>query len=58
MFKGKKSHIMRHPYLTLAVLGLAVTGAVTITNSIRGFINDKTRCLGNMVRSVRMDDNM
>ena len=58
MFKGKKSHIMRHPYLTLAVLGLAVTGAVTITNSIRGFISDKTRCLGNMVKSVRMDDNM
>lgn len=58
MLKGKKCHIMRHPYLTLTILGLAVTGAVTITNGIRGFLGDKTRCLGNMMKSVRGDENI
>ena len=58
MFKGNKSHIMRHPYLSLAVFGLAVTGAVTITNSIRGFIGDKSRCLTNMVKSMKDEHNM
>jgi hypothetical protein len=58
MLKGKKCHIMRHPYLTLAVLGLAATGAVAITNRVRGFLTDKTRCVGNMVKSIRMDENI
>ena len=58
MLKGKKCHLMRHPYLTLAILGLAVTGAVTITNSVRSFISDKSRCVGNMMKSVRGDENI
>ena len=58
MFCGKKSRIMRHPYLTLAVLGLAVAGAITITNNVRDFISDKSRCVGNMVKSVKGNENI
>lgn len=57
MLKGKKSHIMRHPYLTLTVLGLAATGAVVITNRVRCFLTDKTRCVSGMMRSIKMDEN-
>ena len=58
MLKGKKSHIMRHPYLTLTILGLAITGAVSITNRVRGFLGDKSRCVSNLCKSVREDENM
>lgn len=57
MYKARKGHIMRHPYLTLTILGLAVTGAVTITNHIKGFCMDKGRCVGNMVRGMKNDEN-
>lgn len=58
MLKARKGHIMRHPYLTLAVLGLAVTGAVTITNRAKYFFMDKGRCVSNMVKGMKSEENM
>lgn len=57
MLKGKKCHIMRHPYLTLTVMGLAAVGVMTITNKVRSFMSDKGRCVSGMMKSVRMDEN-
>ena len=57
MLKGKKCHIMRHPYLTLTVVGLAAVGVMTITNRLRSFMNDKGHLVGGMMKSVREDVN-
>lgn len=53
MFNGKKSHIMRHPYATLALLGLAAAGAVSIGERVRSFVSGKARCIGNMTAGMR-----
>ena len=58
MFNGKKSHIMRHPYLTLMVFGLATVGAMTITKGVKDYFCDKGRCVTNMMKSVRGDENI
>lgn len=57
MLKGKKCHIMRHPYLTLTVMGLAAVGVMTITNKVRSFMSDKSHCVSGMMKSARMDEN-
>ncbi len=49
--------MMRHPYLTLTVLGLAAVGAVSITEKVKCFFYDKTRCVGNMLTSMKKDEN-
>ena len=44
---------MRHPYATLTVLGLAAVGVVSITEKVKCFCYDKTRCVGNMISSMK-----
>ena len=57
MFSGKKGRMMRHPYLTLTVLGLATVGAISITEKVKYFFYDKTRCVSNMLTSMKKDEN-
>lgn len=53
MMKAKKGRMMRHPYATLAVFGLAATGAISITQKVKGFFKDKTTCVSNMVKGMK-----
>ena len=46
---------MRHPYVTLAVLGLATVGAVGIGQKVKSFVDNKTRCISGMVSSMKKD---
>ena len=55
MLKAKKGRIMRHPYLSLAVIGLAVTGAISISNKVKGFFKHKADCVGNMLHKKEED---
>lgn len=55
MFNNKKGSIMRHPYVTLAVLGLATVGAVGIGQKVKSFVDNKTRCISGMVSSMKKD---
>ena len=57
MFNGKKGRMMRHPYVTLTVLGLAAVGAVSITEKVKCFFYDKTKCVGNMISSMKKSEN-
>ena len=45
--------MMRHPYLSIAVLGLAAAGAVSITNKVKDFVKDKAGCITGMMQSVK-----
>lgn len=55
MFNGKKGIIMRHPYATLTVLGLAAIGTMSIGQKVKGFVTSKTRCISGMVGSMKKD---
>ena len=56
MFNNKKGSIMRHPYVTLTVLGLAAVGAVGIGQKVKGFVNSKARCISGMVGGMKKDN--
>ena len=53
MHMSKKGRMMRHPYLSIAVLGLAAAGAVSITNKVKDFVKDKAGCITGMMQSVK-----
>ena len=53
MFKGKKSHIMRHPYLSLAVFGLATAGVMSITKKTKKFLKEKMKCVSDAVKDMK-----
>ena len=55
MFNSKKGSIMRHPYVTLTVLGLAAVGAVGIGQKVKGLVMSKTRCISGMVSGMKKD---
>lgn len=57
MFNSKKGRIMRHPYVTLAVVGLAAVGAVSIGEKVKGFCCEKTKCVSNMLTSMKENKN-
>ena len=52
MFNRKKGRMMRHPYATLAVLGLAAVGVISISEKMKCFFGDKARCVSNMLSSM------
>ena len=56
MFNGKKGGIMRHPYLTLTVLGLATVGVISISDRIRCIFNSKPKCVENMLSMMKKDE--
>ena len=55
MFNSKKGSIMRHPYATLMIVGLAAAGAISIGEKIKSFCSSKTKCLEGMMHSMKKD---
>ncbi len=55
MFQSKKGHIMRHPYATLVIIGLATAGAMSIGEKVKSFCSGKTKCLSGMMHSMKKD---
>lgn len=53
MFSHKKGSIMRHPYVTIAVLGLAAVGAIGIGQKVKGFVDSKAKCLTGMMSGMK-----
>ncbi len=58
MFNNKKGHIMRHPYATLVIIGLAAAGAVSIGERIKSFCSCKTKSLSTMMSGMRSGSHM
>ncbi|MBO7196229.1 MAG: hypothetical protein J6V80_02740 [Clostridia bacterium] len=58
MFNGKKGRIMRHPYATLTLIGLAAVGAVSIGDKVKSFVMGKACCIGNMMHSLRKNSDI
>lgn len=55
MFNNKKPNILRHPYATLMIVGLAAAGAISIGEKIKSFCSSKTKCLEGMMHSMKKD---
>lgn len=55
MFQSKKGNIMRHPYATLLIIGLATAGAMSIGNKIKNICQGKSNCLSGMMHGVKKD---
>ena len=53
MFSNKKSSIMRHPYATLAIIGLAAVGAMSIGEKVKCFFTNKVHCVTNMMTGIK-----
>lgn len=58
MFSNKKGKIMRHPYATIVVLGLATVGAISITTKVKQFFKEKNCCVGNMFHGMKQNHEM
>jgi len=58
MFQRKKGRIMRHPYATLAVLGLAAIGVISISEKVKCFCGEKVKCVSNMLTSMKNSENI
>ena len=58
MFGNKKGSIMRHPYATLAIIGLATAGVISIGERIKCFCSGKTRALTGMMSNMRGGSHM
>ena len=56
MFNRKNGGIMRHPYLTLTVLGLATVGVISISDKIKCIFNSKPKCVENMFSMMKKDE--
>ena len=55
MLSNKNGRKMRHPYATLAIVGLAVAGAMSIASKTKKFVKEKTKCLSSMAKSMRYE---
>ena len=53
MFSHKKGSIMRHPYVTIAILGLAAVGAVGIGQKVKVFVDSKIKCINGMMNGMK-----
>jgi hypothetical protein len=58
VFNNKKGKIMRHPYATIVVLGLATVGAISITSKVKQFFKEKSCCVGNMFNGIKQNHEM
>ena len=47
---GKKEKKRRHPYMGLAILGLAAAGVVSIYNKGKQLVRSKARCMKDMMK--------
>lgn len=47
MFKGKSMGIMRHPYATLTIIGLATAGALSIASRVKTMLQGKMKTMEN-----------
>ena len=56
MFNRKKGGIMRHPYATLVVFGLAAVGVISIGEKMKCFFEGKAGCVRNMISSMGMGE--
>ena len=43
MLKGKTMGIMRHPYATLTIIGLATAGAISIWSAAKNMLHGKIK---------------
>ena len=58
MFNNKKSQIMRHPYITLALVGLATVGVVSISEKVKRFCKCKGHSMPNILCRMKSDSDM
>ncbi len=55
MFSNKKGKIMRHPYVTLTIIGLATVGAMSIACKMKSFVYCKAGCIQDMMNGMKRD---
>lgn len=53
MFQSKKGRIMRHPYVSLTLIGLATVGVMSISNKVKGFFMEKTSRVKGMMSEMK-----
>ena len=56
MFFGRKGQKKRHPYIGLAIFGLAATGVISIYNKGKRFIKEKTSGIMSMGKNWFLGD--
>lgn len=53
MLSNKKGRMLRHPYATLAIIGLATAGALSITSKVKTMFSCKKECISNMMKGMK-----
>ncbi len=53
MFQSKKGRMMRHPYVSLALIGLATVGVMSISNRVKGFFMEKSSQVKGMMSEMK-----
>lgn len=53
MFNCKKGRMMRHPYATLAVIGLATAGVISLANMGKQLFREKSECVKDAIRKMK-----
>ena len=53
MFNGKKGRIVRHPYLTLTLVGLATVGAVSISEKVKELMNGRMKGMSGVMSGMK-----
>ena len=53
MFNNKKGQIMRHPYATLAIIGLATAGAIGLTNKVKNIFSCKKNSVSCKIKGIK-----
>ena len=55
MLLNKNNRKMRHPYVKLAIFGLAATGAASIVNMSKRFIQNKKDNIAGMINGMKKE---
>ncbi|MBR5144274.1 MAG: hypothetical protein IKW53_04405 [Clostridia bacterium] len=58
MFGNKKGQIMRHPYATLTIIGLAAVGVISISEKVKCFCSGKSRAITSMMNGMSGSSHM